>query len=75
MIATTVSLPGSNLRLLELKPVFVLFGPFPRELELEGGGLMEKFLLLLRDGLFFLFFAFGLLFFRGSVSRQAEEKD
>ena len=39
-ICAQLYIPGSNLRLFELKPVLVLPLPLPPE---EGGGLMEKF--------------------------------
>lgn len=39
-IHTQVLVPGSNFKLLELKPVLVLPRPLPPE---DGGGLMEKF--------------------------------
>ena len=54
--------PGSNLRLFELKPVFVLL---PLLLEV-GGAVMEKFFLfflLATEGLIFRFLVFFLDFF------------
>ena len=50
-------LPGSNLRLFELKPVLVLHPLLPEE---DGGGLMEKFCLDFSWWLVLRRFAFGL---------------
>ncbi len=46
VVIQTLCVPGSNLRLFELKPVFVL-EPFLLEV---GGGLMEKFFLFFLSG-------------------------
>ena len=50
-------IPGSNLRLLELKPVLVLHPLLPEE---DGGGLMEKFCLDFSWWFVLRRFAFGL---------------
>ncbi len=70
MVIQTLCVPGSNLRLFELKPVFVL-EPFLLEV---GGGLMEKFFLFFLSGGPALedFFRLDLSFFlsHGSTVKQ-----